>query len=835
MPETDPTKQIRLNQMLANFGINGVIRFRIAWLAVVILIAVGCGFGLGDLRLDSSNESFLPKSDPLYATNERFKAQFGNEEFVFILIQAGDLISRSTLARIRALQADLETRLPFVDEVNTISSVEYMETVGDDLVIRDIIGEEIPENDGQLQAVKRKLAASSLIMHRLVTPDWQYAGIAITFQRMPDTVWVKADKGFTPMDQTRWPDNQVIMSDGIFDAPAGEERAGRVEILDSRKLIAPALRVILKDHQAEGFALRATGMPLGDFEVDQITSQEGSQLGLIAFGVALLFMLVLFRNPVGVIAPLSVMISTVVILFGMMGWLGIPVSMGSMFVAPLLMVLSVSYAIHYINHFNFYFQRKGDRRRALHYAYAQSTWPCFLTAVTTAIGFGSFLIVSMKPIRDVGVACGSGAMIAFILVMILVPVFYSFGGDVRKQQKNGARIRKPLPLGMVPLSEWVLTFKIPVILFSILVIGFGAVFVSRIPVETDLLKLLGPDNRFVRDTRAITDVLGGYYSYEVMIELADPEAAKNPETLQALEQLSDAAQGWEAARSTMSLVDLVKEINFVMHDRLPGTDIIPDSREQIAQYLLLYELSGGRELDNWVDYGYRTLRLSVQLADSTNLDRHMDRMRIIAADLFPKDTRISFVGDVPILLRLVNLLIVGQLKTILAAFVVISLVMCVILRSIRAGLISMIPNVFPLVMIAGLMGLLQINLDIMTIMIAPMVIGIAVDDTVHFFIHFREELSGFRDYHRANQQTFIKIGHALVFTSLVLSLGFGILGFSHVTGIVNMGLLAAVGILAALIADLFITPVLLVYLKPFGRFGKDTGSVTPPVPEKTRP
>ncbi len=651
--------------------------------------------------------------------------------------------------------------------------------------------------------------------------DWNYVGVAVTLERMPKSVWVNANEGFTPMDQVDWPDDAVIMSNRIFSEPAIEGLDSQlVEVPDPRKLITPALRVIVKNHQAENFELMTTGMPVGDFEIDQITAEEGSKIGAIALIAAFLFMLVLFRNVMGVLAPLTVMISTVVILFGLMGWSGTPLSMGSMFVAPLLMVLSVSYSIHFINHFNFYFQRKGERLRALHYAYGQSAWPCFLTALTTAIGFASFLIVTMKPIRDVGIACGSGALISFILVMIIVPIFYSFGKEIVSDRPSKKAHVKKLPRGMVGVSETGLRFRIPIIVISIGIVIFSAIFFLKIPVETDILKILGPNNSFVKESNAITDIMGGYYSYEVMIELKNADDAKKPDLLNALAILSAEAKKWGAVKSTMSLVDLIKEINYVMNDRNPKYFAIPDTQEKIAQFLLLYEMSGGGELDNWVDYNYSKLRLSVQMSDSANLDQHISKMQMVAKNLFPDETKISFVGDVPIMLRLMNLLTISQLKSIAIAFSVICLVMMVILRSIRAGLISMIPNIFPLFVIAGLMGYLQINLDIMTIMIAPMVIGIAVDDTVHFFIHFKDELSGFRDYKRANQQTFIKIGHALFFTSVVLTLGFAILGFSSVNGIINMGFLAAVGIVSALIADFFISPLLLVYLKPFGFAGK---------------
>lgn len=821
-------EQIILNQKLANIGINGVIRHRYAWLAIILIIVVVCGLGLSRLQQDSSNESFLPESDALYDANERFKEQFGNEEFVFILIRSEHLFSHETLSRIRALQQDLETRLPFVDEVNTISNVEYMESQGNTLLIDEIVPDEIPTRPDQLEQIRQKLASSRLYVDRIITADLKQAGIGVSLERMPKSVWVKADPGFSPMDQADWPAARVIMANDIFAEPQTEANGKvPVEVVDPRKLIAPALRVILADHQTADFQLVATGMPVGDFEVDRITIEDGSKIGLIAGVAAFLFILVLYRNITGVFAPLLVMSGTVVILFGGMGWLKVPVSLGSMIVAPLLMVLSVSYSIHYINHFNFYFQRKGERLRALHYAYSQSAWPCFLTAATTAIGFASFLIVSMKPIRDVGIACGAGTLISFVLVMILVPICYSFGKAQPTRPDVKPRPDRIFPRGMVPLANFVLRVKVPAVLITVGCCLIGMLYGTRIPVETDLMKLLGEHNTFVKDSKAVTDVLGGYYSYEVMIELNEDEAAKKPELLQALATLNDEARRWHAVRSTMSLVDLVKELNYVMNGRNPDFYVLPDNREQIAQYLLLYEISGGSELDNWVDYTYRTIRLSVQLADSVGLDDHIRHMQLTAKKLFPEQTTIHFVGDVPIMLRLMNLLTIGQLQSIIAAFVVIALVMVLILKSVRAGLIAMIPNFFPVLVIAGIMGLFKINLDIMTIMIAPMVIGIAVDDTVHFFIHFQSELAGFRDYHKASRQTFVKIGHAIIFTSVVLSLGFGILGFSQVSGIVGMGFLAAVGILSALLADIFITPVLLVYLKPFGKVAPEPGLKQP--------
>ncbi len=807
----------RLNEMVVFWGSEVVIRYRYPWLLGVCLCVVVGAMGLGRLTMDSTNESFLPETDTLFKKNEHFKDVFGNEEFVFILVESDDLYSSEVLQAVRDLRADLEERLPFVDEADGITNIDYMDARGEDLIVEPLVGEEIPTDVESLEAIKRKLASSKMYMDRMVTRDWRFTGIAINFERIPSRVFVSAAAGFSPIDQIDWPDNEVIMSESIYlDREEAENISNLVVVTDARKLIAPALGAILRAHENPRYRLRATGLPIGDFEGDRTTTEEGARMGLIALIAALTLMLILFRNLAGMLAPVIVMLCTVVMLFGMMGWVGIPVSMVSIIMAPLLMVISVSYSIHVINHFNFRFKTGGNRREALRYTYAQSTWPCFLTALTTGIGFGSFLIVSMKPLRDFGLACGLGVLSAYFLVMIIVPILYSFGKDGKNpaETDEDRRRKEALSAGMWPLADWMAVRRPFILVASVIVVAVSVFFLPSIPIEMDMMEMLGKKNDFVRETRYITERLGGSYSYEIMIELPEPGMAKEPGILNALDTIAGEASKWESTKTTMSVADMIKEINFVMHGRDNSYYVVPESRELVAQYLLLYEMSGGGELDTWVDTGYQKLRLSVQLDGTRSLEDQVEAIRSQTQQLIPS-AEISVVGDAPTLLRLMSLVTIGQIKSVFVAFLFIGLVMILILGSVPAGLISMIPNIFPVVVVGGLMGILGINLDMITMMIAPMIVGMAVDDTVHFFIHFKQELQSTGSYREANRRTFVKIGYALLYTSVVLTLGFGIFGFSNVTAIRNFGILAATGILSALIADFCISPALLLTFKPF--------------------
>ena len=225
--------------------------------------------------------------------------------------------------------------------------------------------------------------------------------------------------------------------------------------------------MILDRHKTDKYLVKATGIPVGDFFGDQVTSSEGTKFGLIALAASVFLLLIIFRSFTGVIAPFLVLISTIILAYGMMGFIGMRVSMLSIIIPPLLLVISVGYSIHVINHFRQAFRRSGSRSESIRYAYEHASWPCFLTAITTALGFASFVIVPMKPVRDVGLVCAFGAFVTYLLVMIIVPAFFSFGKDKSIQNPDAAKdaipstenpfmtrwadlvIRNPLAVGIV--------------------------------------------------------------------------------------------------------------------------------------------------------------------------------------------------------------------------------------------------------------------------------------------------------------------------------------------------------------------------------------------------
>ena len=807
-----------INEWAASFGSHVIIRYKYLFFLLITLCVVGGFLGMQKVIMDSSNESFLPEDDETILQNDRFKEIFGNEDFVFVFIEADHIFEHDVLTYIRELSEDLEDNLPFLKDITSLTDIEYTDAYDDTLYIEDLIGEDIPADKASLQEIERKALLKKAYVDRIITKDTKKTGIAISFEVIPDYVYLPVTKHFSPLDERNWPAENVIMHGDIFTEDQIKRHSGRplIKVPDPRKLIAPALEVILERHKTEKYTVLTTGIPVMDYEGDWITSSEASKFGLIALIASAFVLFLIFRSVMGVLVPSLVLASTIILVYGMMGWMQMPVSMTSIIIPPLLLVISVSYSIHVINHFKHAFQQTGSRSQSIHYAYEHSAWPCFVTAITTALGFASFVVVPMKPIRYIGLSCAFGVMVAYLLVMILVPAFFSFGKDKASLQGEISE-RIPKHSLMVKWADFVINNAkktgVISVLLTLILIGFS--FNARI--ESDMIEIMGDNVESVRNSRYITERLGGLYSYEVMIELPEAGMAKNPDVLKTLETITNHVNSWEITKVSSSLNDIVKDLNMTMHNNDDAYYKIPDDQDLVAQYLLLYEMSGGENAEDWVDYDYKFLRLSVQVDEaSMNFSSKFDEILRYEKD-FPEGTKMTIPGDIPILIKMFILLSYGQVKSVLVALIVITLVIILILKSIRVGLISMIPNLFPIITITGIMGMLDFPLDIITIMNIPMIIGIAVDDTVHYIIHFKQEFEKCHSYRVANRETFGKVGKAIIFTSVILTIGFSIFGLSVVKSMIHLAVLSSAGILSALAADLFITPMLFVYLKPFGQ------------------
>jgi len=343
---------------------------------------------------------------------------------------------------------------------------------------------------------------------------------------------------------------------------------------------------------------------------------------------------------------------------------------------------------------------------------------------------------------------------------------------------------------------------------------------TKVDAAFDIEQTMGRKIPYVKNLLEISETeLGSLYSYDLMIEFPKEGMAKQPETLKKFDELTDYVNSFKLTKRTTTVLDIIKDMNQVLNEDNENYYKIPDNREQVAQMLLLYENAGGTEAEYWIDYEYRRLRMMIEVRsyNSKELNYENELLHKKAEELFP-NARLSVVGIVPQFSKVIDYVVKGQINSFLIAIAIIAIMLMVVFGSIKTGLIGLIPNVAPALTVGGIMGYMGIPLDMMTVTIIPMILGLAVDDTIHFFNHGRLEFEKTGNYRKSIIKTFGTVGVALVLTTLILSANF----LAYTTSIANMfihiGVLATAGMIAALLADFFITPIL---FKQFNIFGKE--------------
>lgn len=294
---------------------------------------------------------------------------------------------------------------------------------------------------------------------------------------------------------------------------------------------------------------------------------------------------------------------------------------------------------------------------------------------------------------------------------------------------------------------------------------------------------------------------------------------KQPANLHKLEQLENLIGSYSLTKRTNSILDILKDLNQTLNGGDKAYYLIPDTEEEVAQMLVLYENAGGSETEYWMDYGYRRLRMMVEISDfnSAEVERELNDIAKKTAEMFPGVT-VTAVGNIPQYTTMMQYLVRGQMQSFLISVLIIAIILMIAFQSVRVGLIGLIPNLMPAIFVGGFMGWAGIPLDMMTATLIPMMLGMAVDDTIHFINHSKLEFDRTPDYTDAIRRTFRVVGVAIVTTSIVTSAVFACFATSACAMCINFGVLAVIGIISALLADLFITPLL---VKRFNVFGKE--------------
>jgi len=769
-------------------------------LLLTLLLLGGCLVLASSLRVDSGFESYFDHDDATYRAYLQFRDDFGSDENIFILYSVPDreygIFDLEVLDKIESLSKALEKEVPFVKKVTSITKAEIIEGTPDGI---DITSWDRDYEHTQQQALllREKISVKPLYQDGLLSRDGQYGAILIDMDR----------SSTDSLDKIRL-DPDAKNPDALENLyPQASNRV---------------LEEILARPEYQGIRFWTSGDVPMNTEMNYIVQNEGIQLGAICYVLIAVLLLLLFQfRLLGVIGPLAVVMASVMASVGLMGVMGWRWDMWSGMMPTLITAIGVGAAVHILSEFWMVYERIGDRREAVRETLYLVGVPCLLTSLTTAAGFAATSISPIKALEHLSLYSAAGVLATFLFSVTLLMLFLSFGS---------AQPLKPRH----PFWQWFSTrlnrvFQVLADINvrncrGVLVIFFMVMLVSlwgmrSLQVDSNFLEEFSDAVEVKKTTQMVDNIMGGAGGLVYLFDAGVADGIKDPAFLRELERVEQyATTDSFLIKKTYSVVDLLKDINQSFHGGDPDYYRIPESQELVAQLLLVYELSGGEELDKYVssDYSRANLELRCRMVETSHYKAFRDRMDEYLASHPVQGAEVTLTGVGKLWIQLTDYITTSQIRGLALASVIITVMMCFVFRSVKIGVISMLPNISPVFFTLGYMGYADIDLDYTKLLIATIAVGIVVDDTIHFVTRFHHEFDRSGHYATSLSRAFESVGRAMIITTLVLVLGFLVFSFSLLDSMKMFGVLIALTVTIALVADFFLMPALILRFRLFG-------------------
>lgn len=757
----------------------GILAHRIVTLVGLLTVTALFATGLPHINVNNANREWFEDGDATIARYEKFQEYFGTDKFIYLLLDTpdGQAFSQESLEGLRQIETMLR-EITFdgdgvFEDVVHIANVSFIE--GNDGSIDVVeLGDGLSYSEQDLALFTARAKSN---------PNYE----GLLFSKDLNAVGVVAEV-------------RVVLSDDKYHSS-----------------VVTQLREKLKQKPFSDMSISIGGGPIIDHEMDALTIGESQLFGLLAALLNVLVTLMLFRRWPGVLIPALTVLLTLVWTFGLIGMGDQSIGIVHVMLPMMLLTVGVSDSVHILSEYQREFAKSRDRRQAILDTMAEVSLPCLLTSLTTAAGMLSLTLAPIPPIRTMGIYAAIGVVLAYVISFFLVPVLLSYTGLESESRKASDRFAGML----AAVSRFTTNYARSISVATALLIAVSLWGASYINVESNFLESFKKDSEIHMSATHIDETLGGTSSLQAIIDTGKDGGAKEPAFLRKLATFEAYLLQEHKVIKTLSITSLVKELNQVMMDGDEEAYRIPDTRAQVAQELMLYENSNPDELFQMVTDDYRLVRLDVR---TKNGGTHQATLMMNTAqkhfdEIFQGEASIEYTGISHLFVRMTENLSRGQIYSYCAAFLMVFIMMVAVLRSFKLGLLSMIPNLLPILVTLGLMGALGINLDFITLLIACIAIGIAVDDTVHFLVRFLREFEKSGDYEVSTRKTLQSSGRAMLFTTLILCGGFLMFLPSDMVSIALFGGLVALTVFMALVADFIIMPAILTLAKPMGAEG----------------
>ena len=796
---------------------------------------------------------------------------FSRQSLAAVQQLTDNLVNWEDLDRNEYPEIPLE-ELSHIRRIQSLANVKVQESIGDTLRSDRLIPKKLPTSETELQKIKVKALSQQDYVGAFYSENGEYGAILVQtdfgtipiegYESVVDIAGIELDDGFANFDLTF--DSNAVVQDVEF----------QVTDLLAYFSFDEALTGVYQKYQNE-LSFYTVGTPSMLGQMQGVLNQM-AVLGVLMVLIFSLLLWVLFRSGSALVWPMVTIALSVAWCWGITVWMGITVSTMVGVTVLLIFAVGIADCVHVMSAY-FSFRRDGQEHYvALSQAYEKVGLALLLTTLTTSAGVSVLATSSLEPLKVFAVMSALGVILALFFTIVLLPILLDLWHPAAAESKEkpsladrlGAKwssiksIKKlvvgacavlvvfaslGLMLGafinfVIALTYWIINSQreilaqVPVIVQRSpkLILGiFGLGFIvciygaTKIQIDTNIAEMFKADHPFTAAVEVVDQNMSGAQNMEIMIDTGVTDGMLDSKLLTAVDNLQARVESRypEIIGRTNSLANIVKDINQIMNEDDPEFYRIPDSTQAISQLLFMFNSANPEDRRNLVsdDYSRSHISITVRNLGSYEYKELFDDVSLDVQETFSDIEKdfpnldVNLTGSMATLMVVADEIATSQFNSFALALLIVSLIMIIALGSLGGGIMGMVPNAIPAFLAFGLMGLFGIPLDVDSLLIAPLILGIAVDDTIHFMTHYRVELSKTGSIAEALDSAIKEVGQAVMFTTMVIGLGFAVLSFSDYLGMAKVGFFGSIAIFVALLCDLFLIPAMIIIFKP--KFG----------------
>jgi len=756
------------------------------WYILILMagLVAMAGYGIKDLQFKSDYRMFFSDDNPQLTALENLQKTYTRDDNVLLVLTPakGDVFSPEILAIAQRLTKDL-WQTPYSTRVDSLVNFQYSHANGDEVTVEDLVGDIAQLTPEDLTRIKLYALQEPLLVNRLVSPNAKVMGF-----------------------------NVVILRPGI------NQDSETVEVTRYVRKLADSLRAEHPD-----LDVRITGSILMDTafaESSELDMRTLTPAMLTIIAIALWFFL---RSFWGMVTVLIMMTLAVIATVGMTGWLGIAFSPSSIPAPTILLTLVVANSVHLLTSFYKSVNDGVNPHEAIGNSIAKNFKAIVFCNFTTVIGFLTMNSSESPPFRDLGNITAMGMVITFFLSMVLQPALMAIFPAAGRPRWGSNE-------GWKKFAHFVIKYRHYCLIGMTLAVAVLATGIRLNALDDEYVKYFDSSVEFRRDTDYTSDHLTGIYRIDYSLEKNNGDGISDPDFLQRVDAFVQWYRQQPEVTHVFAVTDIFKRLNQNMHSDDPAWYRLPETAEMSAQFLLLYEMSlpYGLDLNDRINVNKSATRVSVTLHSISSqqvLDLEARAQAWLKVNA-PNFARHEGTGITLLFAHIGQRNIASMIDGLVLAAIIIALTLIAVLRSTLLGLLSLIPNVIPSIMVFGVWGMLVGQIGMASSVVVAMTLGILVDDTVHFLTQYQyaRNQKGLSP-EAAVEYAFSQIGNALWVTSFILILGFAIFALSSFKINQEMGMLTTLIFAVGLLADFILLPPILLFIEGFRKSAKASSLV----------